>query len=122
VTQLLAGKTITIDAVSKAGKPYKVVGALAEGTFNGNTFIGFKPDFNAVDKNDPYLFKGKSWNHSFSGHDFTPDEMKKLVAGETIEITATSKAGKEYTVSGQLEETEWNNRKFVKFSPNFNKK
>jgi len=122
VAQLLSGKTITIDAVSKAGKPYKVVGALAEGTFNGNTFIGFKPDFNAVDKNDPYLFNGKSWNHSFSGHDFTPDEMKKLAAGETIEITATSKAGKEYTVSGQLEETEWNNRKFVKFSPNFNKK
>lgn len=122
ITQLLAGKVIQIDAISKAGKPYKVLGALAEGSFNGNSFIGFKPDFNAVDKNDPYLFKGKTWNHSFSGHDFTPDEMKALCAGDTIEITATSKAGKEYTVSGQLEETEWNGRKFIKFVPNFNKK
>ena len=122
VVALLSGKIITIDAISKAGKPYKVMGQLAEGTFNGNKFIGFKPDFNAVDKNDPYLFKGKAWNHSFSGHDFTDDEMKSLVAGETIEITATSKAGKEYTVSGQLEEAEWNGRKFIKFAPNFNKK
>lgn len=122
VADLLAGKVITIDAISKAGKPYKVAGALAESTYNGNKYVGFKPDFDAVDKSDPYLFKGKSWNHTFSGHDFTPEEMAKLVAGETIQITATSKAGKSYDVAGQLEEAEWNGRKFVKFVPNFGKK
>ena len=122
ITKLLAGETIQIDAISKAGKPYKVIGALSESTFNGNKFIGFKPDFNAVDKNDPYLFNGKPWNHTFSGHDFTPAEMKDLVAGQTIEIEATSKAGKPYKVTGQLEESEWNGRKVVRFSPNFGKK
>lgn len=122
VKLLLDGKAIKIDALSKAGKPYNVIGALAEGSYNGSKFIGFKPDFNAVDQSDPYLYKGKSWNHSFSGHDFTDAEMKSLINGETIDITATSKAGKPYTVSGQLEESEWNGRQIVRFSPNFNKK
>lgn len=122
IANLLQGKQIKITATSKAGKPMNVIGALAEGTFKGNKFVGFKPDFDAVDQSDPYLFKGKSWNHTFSGHTFTPDEMAKLINGETIEITAKSKAGKDYRVSGQLEEAEWNGRKIVRFSPNFNKK
>lgn len=120
IKDLLAGKIIKIKAVSKAGNDYEVMGQLAEGEFNGNKFVGFKPDFNAVDKNDPYLFHGKPWNHVFSGHQFTESEMKKLVAGEVIEITATSKkTGNEYTVSGQLKESEWNGRKTVRFVPDF---
>lgn len=122
IADLLAGKVIEIEAISKAGKPYKVHGALAEGSFKGHTFVGFKPDFNYVDKNDPYLFKGQSWKHEFSGHTFTSDELDKLVAGEVIEIKATSKAGKQYTVSGQLEEVEWKGKKSVRFVPDFGKK
>ena len=122
VAKLLAGETIRISAISKAGKPYEVAGALAEGSYNGRSFIGFKPDFNAVSADDPYLFKGKSWNHTFSGHTFTDDEMKQLVAGEVITIKAVSKAGKPYTVSGQLVEAEWNGHQIVKFQPDFSKK
>lgn len=122
IDDLLAGEIIKIDAVSAAGKNYQVMGALAESTFKGHTFVGFKPDFNAVDKNDPYLFNGKPWQHSFSGHDFTDDEMKALVNGEVITIQAVSKkTGKPYKVSGQLGESEWQGKTSIRFMPDFSK-
>lgn len=45
VEQLLSGKEISFDAVSKAGKPYTVKGSLKEQVYNGTKFWGFKPDF-----------------------------------------------------------------------------
>jgi len=42
---LLAGKTITFDAVSKGGKEYMVSGQLKQQTYKGHKFWGFKADF-----------------------------------------------------------------------------
>lgn len=42
---LLAGKTISFEAISKAGKDYPAKGKLVEQTYNGTKFWGFKPDF-----------------------------------------------------------------------------
>ncbi|MCZ9635390.1 DNA topoisomerase III, partial [Rhodococcus sp. BH5] len=39
----------------------------------------------------------------FCGHRFTDAEVAALVAGRTIQITATSKAGKRFTCKGRLE-------------------
>ena len=44
---LLKGESITIEAVSqRTGNKYMATGKLAKQKFNGNEFIGFKPDFN----------------------------------------------------------------------------
>ena len=46
VQALLNNQVITFDAVSqRTGNSYKAKGKLAEQEYNGNTFIGFKPDF-----------------------------------------------------------------------------
>ena len=45
VARLLAGETITINAKSKAGKDYTVSGCLANQTYKGAKFVGFKPEF-----------------------------------------------------------------------------
>ena len=45
VADLLAGKEISVQSVSKAGKPYAAKGKLANQTYNGASFVGFKPDF-----------------------------------------------------------------------------
>ena len=47
VSLLLMGKTISFEAVStKTGSTYTAKGKLANQTFNGKKFVGFKPDFN----------------------------------------------------------------------------
>lgn len=43
---LLAGKEISFEAKSKGGKTYTAKGKLANQSYNGNKFVGFKPDFN----------------------------------------------------------------------------
>lgn len=46
-TKLLAGETISFKAISqKTGNEYSAKGKLAEQTYEGRTFIGFKPEFN----------------------------------------------------------------------------
>ena len=42
---LLAGKQISFEATAKSGKTYTAKGKLANQTYNGNKFVGFKPDF-----------------------------------------------------------------------------
>lgn len=42
---LLAGKEISFKAISKAGNEYTATGKLEAQSYNGNKFVGFKPDF-----------------------------------------------------------------------------
>ena len=46
IDQLLEGKEISFEATSKAGKPYTAKGKLAEQTYNGTKYWGFKVNFN----------------------------------------------------------------------------
>ncbi|ADK68917.1 DNA topoisomerase [Gordonia sp. KTR9] len=60
----------------------------------------------------------------FGGHRFTDSEVAKLVAGETLEITATSpKTGKTYTCKGKLEsgvmDKDGTKYPYVSFKPQF---
>ena len=43
--KLLDGEIVSFSAKSSRGKDYTCEGALAEQTYNGNKFVGFKPDF-----------------------------------------------------------------------------
>lgn len=51
----------------------------------------------------------------WSGHEFSDDQVAALLAGETIEFQAMSKAGKPYTARGRLELGEYKGRKYVGF-------
>lgn len=62
------------------------------------------------------------FNRTWSGHRFTDQECMDLLAGQDIEITATSrKTGDDFTVIGALGENEFNGRKFVGFNPDYTK-
>lgn len=123
VTDLLAGKTIEFEATSKAGNTYIAKGKIDNQEFNGNKFIGFKPIFeqNSADKVSG-VWRGRDikFKREWGGHKFTDEECTKLLSGETIEFAAVSKAGKDYTARGSLEEQEYNGNKFIGFKPIFN--
>lgn len=73
--KLCNGEVIEITAVSKkTGKPFTVKGALAEDTYNGNPFVGFKPDFNSG-----------SVPAEWCKHKFTEDEKILLEQGKIVE-------------------------------------
>lgn len=62
-----------------------------------------------------------SFNRVWSTHRFTDEECVKLCDGQTITFTTKNKEGKDYTVSGKLEEQEYNGHKFYGFKPDFSK-
>ncbi|WP_181273534.1 DNA topoisomerase [Brevibacterium oceani] len=55
------------------------------------------------------------FSREWGGHRFSDDEVAKLLAGETIEFSATSRGGKHYDVYGELGEGTFKGRKFVGF-------
>lgn len=61
-------------------------------------------------------------NPHWKGHRFTDEECARLLKGDVISFDAVSKAKKNYTAMGSLEEGEFNGRKFVGFKPDFDKK
>lgn len=65
---LLAGKTVSFDAKSKAGKPYVARGSLRQGEYNGRSYWGFQ-----LGSDDP--------PEEFLGHRFTEDELAALSSG-----------------------------------------
>ena len=53
------------------------------------------------------------------GHTFTDAEVEKLLAGDTIEFSAVSSRGKDYTARGKLEEQEYKGYPFWGFKADF---
>lgn len=90
VADLLAGKEIEVkDFVSaKTGSKFGAKGKLAEQTYKGKKFFGFK--------STGFLDTGEI-PASYLGHKFTAKELEDLKAGKTIEVKGyTSKAGKKF--------------------------
>lgn len=85
--RLLAGEVIEFDATSKAGKPYKAKGKLAEQEYNGNKFVGFQVDFGSNKVPDEWC-----------QHKFTDDEKALLESGMSVECDDfVSKKGSTFT-------------------------
>ncbi|MEU9267299.1 DNA topoisomerase [Streptomyces sp. NPDC048251] len=59
--------------------------------------------------------KRVAFKRIWSGHEFSDDEVAKLLAGETISFEATNNAGKPYTATGALGVGDYKGRKFVGF-------
>lgn len=81
VRALLLGKTITIHLNGS-----DVSGILAEQTYKGATFFGFKPH-----EASHYTKDNAPFPKTAFGYTFTPDDVKRLRAGETVQIQAMSK-------------------------------
>lgn len=122
--KLCNGETITIEAVSKDGKPFKCTGCLELQTFKGKKFVGFsrKEIISMDDKMRADKYEG-TWNgkavkfkKEWSGHKFTDDECEKLCNGDEITIEAvSSKTGKSFKCTGVLAEQTFNDRKYIGF-------
>ena len=94
---LLAGKEITIEAVSNAGDPYLAKGKLAAQTYKTGgksyDYVGFKPDFGPKVDANGVAQPPASW----CKHTFTPDEIDTLVKGGKVFCDDfVSKAGKTF--------------------------
>lgn len=77
IQDLLAGKEITITALSsRTGKEFKCTGKLSKQLFNGNEFVGFE--------RTGFVNDGPT---SWCRHNFTEDEKKALLAGETVKAS-----------------------------------
>ena len=93
IDDLLAGKTIVIEAVSsKSGKTFQCEGKLSEQEYNGKTYVGFE--------NLGFI---ASFPDEWCEHKFTPDEKSLLEAGQRVSITAKSKKGKDFTTEVSYE-------------------
>lgn len=121
IQALLAGQTISFDAVSKAGKNYTATGKLAEQTYKGKKFWGFALEERPADPDKvegTYKPKKKKirFKRTFGGHTFTDQEVADLLEGKEISFQAVSKAGKNYTATGKLKEQSYNGTKYWGFA------
>ena len=132
IADLLAGKEITIQAISKSGSIFEATGKLEEQEYKGKKYWGFNMDPSKLPKREDDgiervegLYKGKTkvkFKREWSGHRFTDDEIAKLLNGDEISFAAKSKAGKDYTAKGSLKQQTYNGNKFWGFKADFGKK
>lgn len=80
--RLCKGEQITIEITTKSGGTAKMTGGLADQTYNGHDFVGFKGAFDPVPG-------------SWCGHTFTDEERRILKSGGSVYVKGLkSKAGK----------------------------
>lgn len=123
VDKLLAGETISFTANKKEGGTFPATGNLAHQEYNGHKYIGFKMDPLANTFTGTFQPTGEkvSFPKSWSGHDFNSDEVDKLLAGETIHVTAHSrKKKKDFECDGKLGKTSYSKTGWG-FIPDFSK-
>lgn len=94
VADLLAGKVVAFDAVSKAGNPYRAIGKFGASEFKGKTFYGFQMDFDLKDPAGFQVPKVIAKKH------LTEDERTALAAGKTIKVEGLiSKKGSPFSAN-----------------------
>lgn len=116
VERLLAGETITIDAVGKNGS-YTCKGKLDKLKYNGITYYGFSKEHN---KDDSREYAEGNWNGKeihfnrvWAKHRFSDKEVEELLDGQTIVVDGISHAGNSFTARVKLENQEANGHPFV---------
>lgn len=123
---LLSGATLEFTGTMKDGTTQTLKGKLEkQKTSSGIVFYGVKATFPPREGYVQGVFKGQnvSFKGSWSDHVFTQDEVDKLLAGETITVSYTSKKdGKKVPVSGKLEWQTYQGRKFLGFKADFGEK
>lgn len=128
IQDLLANKEITFQAAGKDGNRYPVSGKLAQQTFKGKQYYGFQlnkeklqqylEEKKAKDPNRVFCtFEGQniSFKRIWGGHRFTDEEIQKLIQGEKISFSMTSKRGSTYMVTGKLAKQTYKRKHFYGF-------
>lgn len=109
---LRTGKSIEIDAISKANKPYTVEVSFGISEYNNRKSWKIIPNFNV-----------KRVPDSWSGYTFTPDDKDKLLNGDKIDIKAVSaKTGKPFDVAVSFGESEYKGVVGWRIIPHFEKR
>lgn len=105
----------------KGDQTYNVTGQLAEQSYKGRSFIGYKAEFPKKEGYVEGVWKGKkvAFKGSFMGHTFTDGELKALLSGGSITFKGTKKAGGTTDVSGKLENKKYKGKSFVGFEPDW---
>ena len=119
LADLFEGKRITFDYYGR-----QVSGTLQEQTYKGRTFFGFKAD--EPEKKEGYTYgrfhdQDIHFKSTWSGHEFTEEEIQKLLNGEVIHITAKKKNGQDWEVDGRLAKQQYRGRSFYGFKPDLKK-
>ena len=122
---LLSGTSLSFTGTKTDGSQTQLTGTLErQKAPNGATFVGIKADFplregyvRGVFRKQEVTIKG-----SWSDHVFTPEELDRLFAGETIHISFTKKSGGTSSVDGKLAWQTYEGRKFLGFKADFKKK
>ena len=123
--RLLDGETITFTGTFKTGESKELKGKLEkQKTQSGVEYIGIKAIFPPREGYASGIFNGQevSFKGSWSDHVFTEDEIKKLLAGEIINIEFTKKDGNKSNVNGKLEWQMYQGKRFLGFKADFGKK
>ena len=120
LADLFDGKRISFDYYGKS-----VSGMLQEQTYKGRKFMGFKAD--EPERMEGYTygnFRGEDihFKSSWSGHDFTEEEIRQLLNGEVIHIKAKKKNGEDWEVDGRLARQKYRGNEFYGFKPDLKKK
>lgn len=117
LSKLLDGEMISFIYSGKSGEQ-TVYGKLGEQEFKGKKFVGFIMDHaESPDKATGVWAKNGqtiSFKNTWGAHKFTQEEVKALLADETISFTTEGKFGTQ-TVSGKLGESEYKGHKFIGF-------
>lgn len=126
---LLEGKEIIVSVKDKDGNPMTVKGKLAEQVYQGRKYVGFlqtaQVNESGEEVDDGYAHgiwhrKQIRFKREFAGHRFTDDEVKRLLAGESIEAEFNKKSGGTFKGRGCLKNKTWNGNKYVGFDLEFN--
>lgn len=119
VADLLAGKTITINAVSaKSGKIFPVEGTLGTAKYKGKLYWGFQRK-----EAGSYTIGTAPFPVEWSGYTFTKADEAKMRKGEKIKIKAISaKTGKPFDADVTFELTEFKGNTKWGIKPHFEKK
>lgn len=120
--RLLAGENLEINVRNKSGEKMTLTGELEKQKApNGAEFYGYKAVFPLREGYVKGKFKGKGieFNGTFADHTFTDEELKKLLAGDVINIEFTTKKGKKMKVDGQLKKQTYEGNSYYGFKPDF---
>lgn len=123
IRTLLSGGRLTLSAISKSGSQFTATGRLKKDNKGGNQYWGFQAEsFDGSDERVKGIYapKGKevSFKRIWGGHRFTDDEVRALLAGESITITYRKKNGASVTTEGRLAERTYQGRKYWGFLTN----
>lgn len=99
--KLFAGEIVTFNGLDFNKNPIQMSVKLAHMTYQGKPYVGFQDTAYCYG-----TFGGEEikFKRTYMGYSFSDDECNRLLAGETLTFTGTSKDGTQQELKGKLEQ------------------